>query len=165
TQPWSEYYARNASTIPALLYAEMAAQSGIPFDAFGLQLVFGVDGPGFHFRDLFQISALIDRIANLGKPIQITAAAAPSSGAQRGFWHEPWTRVRQAEWLEALCGVVLSKPYVESICVHGLTDAAAPHVAGAGLCDDNGAPRETLKRLVAWRRDLRKKPAPRHDDR
>ena len=155
TQPWSEYYARNQSTIPALLYAEMAAQSGISFDVFGLQILFGVDSGGFHYRDLFQVSALIDRIANLGKPLQITAVAVPASGDARGYWLAPWTQASQADWLEAFCRIALSKPYVESVCIHGLTDAAAPHVPGAGLLNDDGSPRPALEQLARLRRTLR----------
>ena len=40
--PWGEYYARNQRTIPPMLYAGMAVQSGIRFDAFGVQVYMGV---------------------------------------------------------------------------------------------------------------------------
>ena len=75
-QPWGEYYARNQRTVPPLLYAEMAVQSGIRFDAYGLQFVYGVDSEGFHLRDMLQISSMIDRLASYGKPIHVTAIGA-----------------------------------------------------------------------------------------
>ena len=41
TQPWGEYAIHNQRSIPPLLFADMAVQSGVPFDAFGLQFLFG----------------------------------------------------------------------------------------------------------------------------
>ena len=67
--PWGEYYAGNQRTIPPMLYAEMLVQSGVNFDAFGLQCYCGVGVEGHYVRDLFQISSLLDRFASLGKPV------------------------------------------------------------------------------------------------
>ena len=83
SQPWGEYYARNQQTIPPLLYADMAVQSGINFDGFGLQFIFGIASDGYHVRDPFQVSVLIDKLANLGKPLHVTALGAPRASSAR----------------------------------------------------------------------------------
>jgi len=153
-QPWGEYYARNPQTIPPLLYADMAVQSGIPFDAFGLQFLFGIDSEGYHMRDLLQISTLIDRLANLGKSLYITAVAAPSTATQRGYWNSAWSEETQAEWLAAFCEVALSKPYVEGVCIHSLTDAGASGVPGGGLLRSDQTWRPAFERLRQLRREL-----------
>ena len=47
------------SSVPPFFYAEMVAQAGISFEAFGLELEMGVPQPGMFTRDLFQLSSLL----------------------------------------------------------------------------------------------------------
>lgn len=163
TQPWGEYYARNQRTVPPLLYAEMVLQAGVPFDAFGLQFLFGVPGEGFHMRDLFQVSSLIDRLANLGKPLHVTAVAAPSTSRARsevdavgegGSWHGVWSESIQAEWLAAFSEVALSKPYVESVCLYALADSGDLAIPSAGVLRKDQTPKPALARLASLRQRL-----------
>ncbi|MCK4342671.1 MAG: hypothetical protein KAY37_13215 [Phycisphaerae bacterium] len=159
TQPWGEYYARNQQTVPPLLYADMVVQSGINFDGFGLQFLFGIGSEGYHLRDLLQISSLIDKLANLGKPIHITALGAPSntpngSGdgpAPGGEWRAPWSDNVQANWITSLCEIALSKPYVETVCVQPLTDCANNVITNGGLLREDHSPKPVLDRLIEMR--------------
>lgn len=160
TQPWGEYYARNQQTVPPLLYADMAVQSGISFDGFGLHFVFGIGSDGFHLRDPFQVSALIDRLANLGKPLHVTALSVPSQPLPDegtpagGEWHAPWSEDIHADWLVALCEIALSKPYVETVCLQPLADGADDVVANGGLLRADLAPRPAFARVGELRRRL-----------
>lgn len=159
TQPWGEYYARNSHTIPPLLYADMLIQAGVNFDAFGLQLLFGLESEGFHVRDMLQISSLIDRLANFGKPICITAAGVPAGGTGGGEWGGPWSPERQAEWFEQLCEIALSKPFVESVCAHALVDSPGGALPGGGLLTEKLTRKPVYDRLKAFRERLRGDPA------
>lgn len=129
TQPWGEYYASDPRTIPPLLYAEMAVSSGIHFDAFGLDLRFSVDGQNTNafMRDTMQISSMLDRFGALGKPIHVLLAGVPSGGATEpvGCWRQQWTDDVQAEWVNRVYRIALSKPFVESVCCHRLADAGS----------------------------------------
>lgn len=154
TQPWGEYFARNQRTAPPMLYAEIAVQSGISFDAFGLQFVFGLDSDGFHPRDMLQISSLIDRLANLGKPIHITAATVPSSAAPTGTADRPWSDSLQADWFADFGAVALSKPYVESICLQTLTDGVCTGIPGGGVLHADLTPKPAFERLAELHREL-----------
>lgn len=154
TQPWGEYYARNQRTVPPLLYAEMAVQSGIPFDAFGLQLIFGIDAEGFHLRDTLQISALIDRLANLGKPIHITAIAVPNQATAGGAVGPGWNDASQAEWNAVTLENILSKPYVDSVTMLALCDGHAAGIPGGGLLRDDGAVKPVWQKLAQLRASL-----------
>lgn len=157
TQPWGEYYARNPRTIPPLLYADMAVQSGISFDAFGLQFLFGIASPGYHLRDMFQISSMIDRLANLGKPLHITALAVPSAnpdGENGGRWHGEWSDETQAEWLAQFCEIALSKPYVESVCMQSLADGISDGLPQGGVLREDLTPKPAFTRLGELRRSL-----------
>jgi hypothetical protein len=153
TQPWGEYFARNQRTAPPLLYAEMAVHSGVGFDAFGLQFLFGLDSEGFHLRDMLQISSLIDRLANLGKPIHVSAVAIPSAAAA-GVAQSPWSEDAQADWLADFSAIALSKPYVEAVCLQTLTDGVCSGVPGGGVLRPDLTPKPALERLAEVRRNL-----------
>jgi GH35 family endo-1,4-beta-xylanase len=161
TQPWGEYYARNQRTIPPMLYADMAVQSGIKFDAFGVQVYMGVPVDGLFVRDLLQVSSLLDEFAGLGKGVHVTGCEVPSemsadawdfwSGreatVEAGQWHAPWSQRLQAEWLQAFCRVCISKPYVESICWRDLADYEGHYVPHGGLCQNNLEPKLAYREL------------------
>lgn len=166
--PWGEYYARNQRTIPPLLYADMAVQSGIKFDAFGVQVFMGVPVDGYYVRDLMQISSLLDEFVGFGKALHITACSVPSNVAadawdawggqapvpKGGQWHQPWSPRLQAEWVQAFYRVALSKPYVESICWRDLADYEGHFIPHGGLCRNNMEPKLAFKELRNFRAAL-----------
>ncbi len=150
TQPFGEYNSHGGgSGVPPMLYAEMVAQSGINFDAFGLELELGVPRSGHFARDLFQISCMLDKFSTIGRPLFLTSLCVPgrntpdvgdrSEGkldpAQGGRWHRPWDPQLQADWIDAVYRLALSKPYVESIAWGNLADIN-PTLPGGGLMDD-----------------------------
>ncbi len=163
--PWGEYYARNSRTIPPLLYADMAVQSGVKFDAFGVQLHMGIPEDGNYVRDLMQISSLLDEFVTLRKPLHITACSVPSQmagdirdawngeldTARAGRWHAPWSQRLQAEWLQAFYRICISKPFVESICWRDLGDDAPHHLPHSALCTDENTPKLAFKELRNFR--------------
>lgn len=153
-QPWGEYFARNQRTVPPILYAEMAVQSGIKFDAFGLQFIFGMDVDGFHLRDLMQISTLIDRLANMGRPLHVTAVAAPSAKPDAGPSAHAWSEDSQAKWLMDFVRIALSKPYVESVCLQSLWDGACAGAPFSGVLREDRTPKPALAELGAFKQYL-----------
>ena len=79
TQPFGEYHAKGATSVPPMLYAEMVAQAGINFEAFGLEIEQGVPTRGGYMRDLFQLSCLLDRFSSIGRPVFLTALGSPGA--------------------------------------------------------------------------------------
>jgi hypothetical protein len=163
-QPFGEYHAKFRSSVPPVLYAEMVAQAGINFEAFGLEIEMGIPQPGKFTRDLFQLSCLLDRFSSLGRPIFITAVGAPgrntpdsgdvSEGrmdpAAAGRWRRPWDPALQAEWMEAVYRMALSKPFVESIAWSNLADINQT-LPGGGLMDDMFQPKPSFAKLQEMR--------------
>ncbi len=163
--PWGEYYARNQRTIPPLLYADMAVQSGVTFDAFGLQMHMGVPVDGHFVRDLLEISSLLDEFAGMAKSVHVTSAQVPSgtspdawdawdgqeSVTEAGRWHAEWTQRLQAEWLQAFARVCISKPYIESICWRDLADYEGHYVPHGGLCRNDLEPKLAYRELRNFR--------------
>ncbi len=166
--PWGEYYATNQRTIPPMLYAEMVLQSGVPFDAFGLECCFGFPAEGFFVRDMFQISSLLDRFACFGKPVHLTGVQAPSniacdpndfwSGVQSpeeaGRWTEPWSEQVQRDWLRNIYDIALSKPFVEAITWRDLTERNNHFLPHGGLLRADGSCKPSFSELTAIRQEL-----------
>ena len=164
SQPFGEYHAKNPTSVHPFLYAEMVAQAGINFDGFALELELGVPQPGMFLRDLFQISTMLDKFSTLGRPVFITALSVPgrhtpdpsdrSEGrldpAAAGQWHKPWDPQLQADWMEAVYHLALSKPFVESIAWGNLADINQT-VPGGGLLDDMFQPKPAYERLQQMR--------------
>jgi hypothetical protein len=155
--PWGEYYAATPNSIPPLVYVDMVVQSGINFDAFGLQMRFGRNQSGMHVRDMMQVSAMLDRFGPIAKPVYISDVEVPSSnsdgsydGKVAGVWHEPWSQSCQSQWLEQFYRIALSKPFVDAVTYANLADARDSTIAHSGLLTNRLEPKEsfeTLKRL------------------
>jgi len=156
--PWGEYYSTAHNSIPPLVYMDMAVQSGVSFDAFGLQMRFGKNQDGMHIRDMMQISAILDTFAPISKPIYITGAEVPSQygenendGELAGIWHEKWSQKQQAKWIEQFFQIAMSKPFVSSVTYSNLMDTNDSTIVNTGLLTDQLETKEsyhTLKRLA-----------------
>jgi hypothetical protein len=124
----------------------------------------GVPTTGMFARDLFQLSYTLDKFATLGKPVFLTAVGVPGrstpdpadvSGGQvnpaaGGRWHRLWDPNLQAEWMEAVYHLALSKPFVESIAWNNLADLQ-PTLPAGGLLDDLLQPKPVFTRLQQMR--------------
>jgi hypothetical protein len=171
-QPWGEYYADNARSIPPVLYAEMVNQAGITADLFGVRIEMGQPEPGRSTRDLMAVSAMLDRYAALEKPIAVTALSAPAQGPdsetvglarqlEPGYWRRPWDAEAQWRWMTSVIGVATSKPYVHSVCWRELYDPGRPNeVRHDGLISPAGHPTPALWRMAEICEALREKKSP-----
>ena len=61
-----------------MLYLQAAMQQGISVDLIGLRVQMGRAASGLSTRDLMSFSAMLDRYAQLEKPIALTAVGCPS---------------------------------------------------------------------------------------
>jgi hypothetical protein len=150
SNPWGEYYGQTADTIPPLVYMDMVIQSGINFDAFGLTMRFGVDESGMHVRDMMQISAILDSFAPISRPLYITRVEVPgrdalghSASEVAGFWHGPWDKLKQAEWLDQFYRIALSKACIDGVMYSNFADAADGTIPDSGLLTAGLEPKES----------------------
>ena len=152
--PWGEYYTTVPNSIPPLVYMDMVVQSGINFDAFGLQVRFGKNQSGMHVRDMMQVSAILDSFAPIAKPLYVTDVEVPSqdgaglqAGKVAGVWHEEWNQSRQGQWIEQFYKISLSKPFVNSVTYSNLTDTEDSAIANSGLLTAQLEPKESYRML------------------
>lgn len=150
SNPWGEYYATTPNTIPPLVYVDMVVQSGINFDAFGLQVRMGKDQDGMHVRDMMQISAVLDYFGAVAKPLYITEVevpsdSAPKQGEQAGIWHENWSPAMQARWIEQFYKIALSKPFVDTVTYANMVDVNGGIIDNSGLLTDKLQAKDSYK--------------------
>jgi hypothetical protein len=165
--PFGEFNARGRVGVPPMAYAEMVAQSGIGFDAFGLEIEMGVPSPGTYTRDLFQVSCMLDRFSTMGRPVFLTAVTCPGRNAPdladqsdgkidpgaAGRWRRPWDADLQADWMSGVYKIALSKPFVESIAWGELADLR-PAMPAGGLLDDMLKPKPVFNKLQELREQV-----------
>ncbi len=157
--PWGEYYAGDRTTIPPLVYTDMVIQSGISFDAFGLQLSFGRDVPGMHVRDMMQIASRLDCFGPVTKPVHITHVAIPdrADGPEGGYWHKPWSEEIQAQWIESVYKAALGRPFINTITYGMLADGSKDEIAGGGLLDEKLNPKKSLLTVAKFQKMINKR--------
>jgi len=159
--PWGEYYATTPNSIPPLVYMDMVVQSGINFDAFGLQMRFGRDQSGMHVRDMMHISAILDYLGPIAKPLYVTRVAVPAkdgTGPQdceaAGIWHDKWDEARQGHWLEQFYKIALSKPFVDAVTYSHLSDVDNSTIGHSGLLTGDLKPKKSYHRLKKLRETI-----------
>ena len=154
SDPWGEYYATTPDAIPPLVYVDMVVQSGINFDAFGLQMRFGRNQAGMHIRDMMHISVVLDYFGPIAKPLYITGVEVPSrngddlqDGKVAGIWHQEWDQSRQGQWIEQFYKIALSKPFVDAVTYSNLTDVKDSAIANSGLLTEKLEPKKSFRTL------------------
>ena len=142
---WGEYYGEKPDTIPPLVYMDMVIQSGINFDAFGLQMRFGKDESGMHVRDMLQISAMLDSFAPINRPMYVTQVELPGqeTAESAGVWHDTWNPVVQAEWLDQFYRIALSRTFIDGVMYSALTDSKDSAIPDSGLLTAGLEPKES----------------------
>jgi hypothetical protein len=160
-QPFGEHGTTNPESIDPMVYAEIALDTGVAVDAFGLRLRFGGGGDDAQpVRDLMQLADVIDEFASLDRPLHITALGAPAGATTStdGAWRGEWTPGHQAEWLDRALAICAAHPSVKSIAWHTLCDqpTRTGPCANGGLLDAKDHARPALETIVdrraQWKR-------------
>lgn len=150
------------SAIDPYSFALRLERAGISYDLLGLQIYSGSwvgvrGGVQVPAIDLFRFATLLERYAQLGKPIQITEIAAPSAArgtAGESFWHAPANPQTQADYLAGVFTIAYANLRVRGINWWDFYDEHA-FVESGGLFDRDRSPKLAylrLKQLLAdWR--------------
>lgn len=171
-RPWIDpaISPQSRRSLPPLLYAEALRQAGLSYDALALRVQMGpgVSGGGSGPRDLLALSVMLDRYATFDRPVVVSAVGVPSGEGAKGEDAElpapahagpaGWSEQGQARWLAQALTVMLSKPFVQSVCWQDLVDPSSPRTGSmplGGLLAGSGTPKPAAVRLAQIRQALR----------
>ena len=149
--PWGEYYAAKSATVPPIVYVDMLIQSGIGFDAFGLDLRFGKSPGCVKLRDMMNISSILDCFSGIAKPVHITEFSLESQSQkgkdseQFGWWQEDWNPQTQAKWIQQFYKIALAKPFVDTVTYSSVADSRKN--GESGLLDKNMKPKQAYESI------------------
>jgi Beta-1,4-xylanase len=150
--PWGEYCQelQGDCWVPLTFLEEVAGQ-GIEFEGVGIQYYF----PG---RDIMELGAHIDRFASFGKTVHITEMGTPSAAGDRqevetgqvdlmNGWRGVWNEERQADWMEMLYTIAMSRDAIRTLNYWDVDDTQA-FIKYAGILDADGNPKCSYERLL-----------------
>lgn len=132
---------------PYTFLRDLIAQD-VPFEVSGVQLY-------RPYRSLTDIVRMIARYEALGKVVFLTELGVP--GADDGIY--AWDAAAQADWVERIYTVLLSRPRVGAVLWYDYSDSGAFLPCG-GLVDLNGQPKEAYHRLQRLLTERRRLPDP-----
>ncbi|MBI2619843.1 MAG: endo-1,4-beta-xylanase [Ignavibacteriales bacterium] len=126
--------------------------AGVDFTMLGQQMY-------FPYRDLQDIMVFLERMAEFRRPVQLSEVGAPGGPTNLsvktgsvGFpeepfiWRRPWDEELQADWLEAVCTLAFSRPWIVNFSWFDLLDRGAFQKNGGLLRNDKG------EKKAAWHR-------------
>lgn len=126
--PFAEYvqlhsYSKKPAKYPQRTpyqFSKDIIEAGIDFDILEQQMY-------YPYRDLQDSILMIEKLAALGKPMQISEIGCPGGPTNRSvkldtvkipnepyLWHQPWDEHIQANWLEDIYTLIFSKPYIHA---------------------------------------------------
>ncbi|MBX6312203.1 MAG: hypothetical protein IRY99_04690, partial [Isosphaeraceae bacterium] len=95
-RPWAEWMATSSFQFGPLHLADSLARAELGLTGIGLEIAPGYNGPGSHYRDLFEFSRLLDLFALVNLPLHLSLVA-PSS-AEPDPQADPSVRVEVSQW-------------------------------------------------------------------
>lgn len=161
SQPWGEYQAAGAHRLSPLQFVDALLRSGVGLTGVVLEIAVGYTFEGTPYRDLLDVSRLIDLWANLGIPLTIALAFPSQSrrdlnadaeiGTTPAQWKTGWSEPAQAEWLGSLFPLLMAKPAVVGIEWSQFSDGIRHRFPHAGLTRSDGSAKPALERLTRFR--------------
>jgi hypothetical protein len=115
-QPWGEYISSTQNQLPPIQFIDTLRRSGVSIAEVNLDIRFGSG----HFtslpRDVLALSQLLDHWSLLQIPLNVITAVPPAASICPADSNDPAaTGVAQAEWMEQLLLMCLSKERVTGV--------------------------------------------------
>lgn len=157
-QPWGAYQGKGTHRLSPFQFVDALLRSGIGLTGVNLEIAMGYSMVGAGFRDLLDVSRLIDLWSTLGVPIYVTLIyPATSQGDPKASsrikvvgdqWRVPWSDESQAEWIDQVLPVLLAKQAIVGVFWSHLSDAQPHYYPNAGFIRHDGTVRPSLSHFV-----------------
>ncbi len=160
-QPWGDYQARGQHRLSPLQLVDALLRSGVGLAGVNLELAVGYLPRGSAYRDLLELSRMIDVWSVLGVPIHATLAcpsscdddplAASDWEVEPRMWPRECDEEGQANWIDRVLELLLAKPSVAGVYFTHFSDGDAHQFPHAGLLRSDGTPKPALERIITQR--------------
>jgi hypothetical protein len=160
-QPWGENQARGHFRLSPLQYVDALMRSGVGLAGVNLEIVVGYEPRGSAFRDLLDVSRLLDLWSCLGAPLYVTLACPSAAGADPGTFSgiavgapqcgEEWSEGLQAKWIDRYLPVLMAKQSVVGVFWAHYSDARRHTFPHAGLLGLDGSVKSSFRRFQDFR--------------
>jgi hypothetical protein len=159
--PFAEYvqlnsYSKKKAVFPqrsVYKFSKDLIEAGIDFDILEQQMY-------FPYRDLQDSILLLEKLAALGKPMQLSEVGIPGGPSNYSvknntvpmskepyLWHQPWNEHTQADWLEDIYTLAYSKPFIHASNWFDFVDPYYYMENGGLLRSPKGEKKEAYHRL------------------
>lgn len=156
-QPWGEYQRFGEHRLTPYQFVDALIRSNIGLTGVSLDINVGYSQRACLTRDLLSISRLIDLWSMLGLQLHVNLCCPSSSNPDPfasgkidvvdGVLHKRWSEELQAEWMERVVPLLMSKPAVTGVFLRQFSDSAPHRFPHGGLLDANGRPKKMLESL------------------
>ena len=160
--PFAEYVQLNSYSKRKAVYPQRSPykfskdliEAGIDFDILEQQMY-------FPYRDLQDSILMIEKLATLGKPMQLSEVGVPGGPSNYSvinesvpiskepyLWHQPWNEHTQADWLEGIYTLAYSKQFIQACNWFDFVDPYYFMENGGLLRSPKGEKKEAYFRLA-----------------
>ena len=160
--PFAEYiqlksYSKREAIYPQrspYKFSKDLIEAGIDFDILEQQMY-------FPYRDLQDTILMIEKLATLGKPMQLSEVGVPGGSSNYSvkndtvpisrepyLWHQPWNEHTQADWLEGIYTLAYSKEFIQACNWFDFVDPYYFMENGGLLRSPKGEKKEAYYRLA-----------------
>ena len=157
-QPWGAYQGKGSHRLSPFQFVDALLRSGIGLTGVNLEIAMGFQQIGAGFRDLLDLSRLIDLWSALGVPLYVTLAypssrdvdpkASTRIKVMGDQWRLPWSDESQAEWIDHALPLILAKQAVVGVFWSHLADGQPHHYPNAGFIRPDGTVKPSLAHFV-----------------
>ncbi len=157
-QPWGAYQGRGGHRLSPFQFVDALLRSGIGLTGVNLEIAQGYQMVGAGFRELMDISRLIDQWSTLGVPLYVTLAI-PSSTQPDPLasnrikvvpeqWRFDWSPQTQSEWIDECLPLLMSKQAVVGLFWSHWSDLQPHTYPHAGLIGQDASLKPAFDRLI-----------------
>ncbi|MEZ6062601.1 MAG: endo-1,4-beta-xylanase [Planctomycetaceae bacterium] len=146
-QPWGEYISTTQNRLPPIQFVDTLRRSGVSIDEVSLEIRCGQDDLASLPRDLLSFSQLLDHWSMLQVPLNVMVALPELVDSDGSSVSEPQFEVQQAQWLENVLLMCLSKERVTGVYCFDWDAASQDHATSSLLQRPDGSVHPAYERL------------------
>lgn len=160
-QPWGAYQSNGEHRLSPSQFVDALIRCGVGLSGVNLEFCVGFEPNRAMYRDVIDLSRLIDQWTILEVPLNVTLAFPSSADADDNAmsgltvgdsnWKDSWSEESQAAWIDSIVPLLMAKQSVVGIYWSHLTDAAPHEFPNSGLIKADGTPKLALDQFVKTR--------------